>query len=334
MGNREANYHTGRQSDPRIIDITCTHSIKSFTKEQHWYLIMLYVLYFYVRLIFSVIFVSSNTFIPSNRVPIGPGKHHVSRNTTSREASTHASTSGHIRLISPNMLFYLSFVILLGAAAGSNDYKYFDFTRQWSPNSCYKSPHSCKELPASIDSWTIHGLWPSEDATHYPSDCAGSSCRLNSTEIDDLVDEMIQKWPTDYKGSNTKFWSHEYCKHGTCCEDVLPTEHDYFSHALALHDKLDMDAVLAAGGLVPSLTATYHLEQMDAALKAGFGVSRATYWCRFVKEDGTSKQLLFQVSVCIDKEMVPRDCPVTAHQSCDAKKPFYILPWDVLRIGA
>jgi len=45
---------------------------------------------------------------------------------------------------------------------------------------------------------------------------------------------MEQDWPS-YYGPNEEFWAHEWEKHGTCAEDVFPTQLAYFNTTLALH---------------------------------------------------------------------------------------------------
>ena len=54
-------------------------------------------------------------------------------------------------------MLLLTVFLLISAAAADNEYNYFDFTRQWSPNSCYKASHHCKQLPDYITYWTVHG---------------------------------------------------------------------------------------------------------------------------------------------------------------------------------
>ena len=231
-------------------------------------------------------------------------------------------------MMSPwNMLLLLTLV----TAEAQPTYKYFNFVRQWSPNACYTSPHACKHFPTNINTWTIHGLWPSLNATHYPSDCDGEFCNFNSTLIADLAPRLHDEWPSDYKGGDTKFWAHEYCKHGTCCTDLLSTERDFFEKVLCLHAKLDMGAALKRAHVVPDVNKPYGMDQLTDAIREGFNVERATLWCRFVKDgEGETKQLLYQVSICIDKEFKPISCPEQARHSCDEAKAFYLLPFSVL----
>ena len=210
-----------------------------------------------------------------------------------------------------------------------DSYTFFELVRQWSPNMCYQASHACKHLPPTIDTWTIHGLWPTLNSTSYPSNCAGDQCHFDSNNIADLADELHVKWPSDYKGQDTKFWTHEFCKHGTCATDVLCTQHAYFAKALTLHNELDVEAALGAVGIIPDWNQTYSMNRLEDAIRKWFGVDEATYWCRFVRDNGETKQLLYQVSLCLDKKFRVRNCPVMPRHSCDEEKEFYLLPFDV-----
>ena len=236
------------------------------------------------------------------------------------------------------MLVFLSSVLLLSHTLASTNttttYDTFKLVRQWYPNSCYKASPPCISLPRVVKYWTIHGLWPSKRGSTDPAYCAGSSCHLNVSWLPDLVDMMHQRWPTYESGGDAQFWKHEYCKHGTCCTDVFPDVHHYFSAALTLNHHLDVDTALAKAGILPDLNKPYSFTQLDSAMKSSFGVDEATYWCRFVKEDdGSSRQLVFQISVCIAKDSASlntQNCPAPG-KSCVITKPFYLLPFSVLR---
>ena len=53
-------------------------------------------------------------------------------------------------------------------------------------------------------------------------------------QITPVLPLMEQDWPS-YYGPNQEFWAHEWEKHGTCAEDVFPTQLAYFNTTLALH---------------------------------------------------------------------------------------------------
>jgi len=208
----------------------------------------------------------------------------------------------------------------------SNTYRYFNFVRQWSPNGCYHadSRHHCKTQDPSETFWTIHGLWPAYSGSSYPSYC--KTCHFDKYAFNKVINTMHKRWPTDYSGGDTGFWSHEYCKHGTCCQDVFPTELSYFSAALKLNQRLDIDKALSSARIVPSTTRHYSFYEVQKAIKNAFGVNEATYWCRF--SDG--KQLLFQISICVDKSLKTMNCPKGGRVSCRSSQPIYFLPFSAL----
>ncbi len=53
-------------------------------------------------------------------------------------------------------------------------------------------------------------------------------------QITPVLPIMEQVWPS-YYGPNEDFWAHEWEKHGTCAEDVFPTQLDYFNTTVELH---------------------------------------------------------------------------------------------------
>ena len=65
--------------------------------------------------------------------------------------------------------------------------------------------------------YTIHGLWPTWNATSWPQFCDNSSV-FNPDLLGEIVlNEMRRDWYScPGYGNNTSFWSHEWSKHGTC----------------------------------------------------------------------------------------------------------------------
>ena len=49
-----------------------------------------------------------------------------------------------------------------------------------------------------------------------------------------LRQQLDAVWPS-YYGPNEAFWKHEYEKHGSCAEDVFPSELSYFNTTLRMH---------------------------------------------------------------------------------------------------
>lgn len=90
---------------------------------------------------------------------------------------------------------------------------------------------SCYELRLQqcdgSSTWTIHGLWPQWD-----DDCSGEDFDID--KLDSIRDRLDQDWYScpEYHDSNTKFWQHEWEKHGTC---TGMSQVDYFSKGLNLY---------------------------------------------------------------------------------------------------
>ncbi|BGP12162.1 hypothetical protein JCM10213_004728 [Rhodosporidiobolus nylandii] len=142
-------------------------------------------------------------------------------------------------------------------------------------------------------SWTVHGLWPDYCDGTYPAFCDASRQYtdirgiLESKGETELLDFMDTYWK-DYQGDDNSFWSHEWDKHGTCLSSLNTTCYgkaykqydevvDYFERAVSLFKSLPTYDWLAADGIVPSETATYTLEQLQAVAKkhhSGFEI----YW--------------------------------------------------------
>ena len=217
------------------------------------------------------------------------------------------------------MLVFLSSVLLLSHTLASTNttttYDTFKLVRQWYPNSCYKaSPPCISRLPRVVKYWTIHGLWPSR------VNC--TTCHFNPSNISDLEPEMHLRWPSYYKsGGDARFWKHEYCTHGTCCTDEPPSPHKYFSTTLKLNRNLNMDKLLEKAKIVPR-SKPYTFKQLDKAME-----KKATYWCRTVaEEDGSSRQYVYQISLCMDKKLAWIDCSAQS-KKCYRDKPFYLRPF-------
>jgi hypothetical protein len=86
---------------------------------------------------------------------------------------------------------------------------------------------------------------------------------------------------------------------------------------------------------LPDLYTPYTFEQLDRAMKRSFGVDQANYWCRKVlvnDNDGSSKQLVNQISLCIDKDpasLEPRNC-LASGKGCVRGDPFDLIPFGFL----
>ncbi|KAG9344368.1 hypothetical protein JZ751_011037 [Albula glossodonta] len=82
------------------------------------------------------------------------------------------------------------------------------------------------------------------------------------------------------------FVKHEWIKHGTCAvqSETLDTEHKYFSKALELYSKLDLDGTLKTHNIVPS--ETYYMgEQILGQIEICFSKDYTLMDCQTSEED-------------------------------------------------
>ena len=222
-------------------------------------------------------------------------------------------------------------VLLLGLAALSmadNSYDYLKLAIQWPPGAC--SGGRC--ISPVPEQWTVHGLWPQRASGGWPEDCYRPGvCPLQGLQVLDdrivpsLKSEMETHWPSLFldRKTNEKFWEHEYCNHGTCCDEVIliPEPDIYFSQTLQLH--ADITDILETADITPRVSdGPYRFEEVEGALK----VTTADFQCR--KSKG-GRQLLSALRVCLDKTSFALiNCPDNGSKSssCDKTKDFYLTP--------
>jgi ribonuclease T2 len=100
-----------------------------------------------------------------------------------------------------------------------------------------------KDLPKNV--FTMHGLWPSYSSGQQIGDCnKGADVKIVEDQSD-LFLEMDTKWPS-YTSGNTKFWGHEYNKHGFCYTSKYKTQDykEYFRFALNVFKKHSLDMLM------------------------------------------------------------------------------------------
>ena len=81
--------------------------------------------------------------------------------------------------------------------------------------------------------WSIHGLWPQDTLTHYPSFC--KNVEFDIELLNPIMSSLKHEWYSN-RGADEIFWKHEYLKHGTCNFNDF-NEFQYFKTTLDLFDK-------------------------------------------------------------------------------------------------
>ncbi|KAK4399804.1 Extracellular ribonuclease LE [Sesamum angolense] len=200
-------------------------------------------------------------------------------------------------------------------------YDFFYFVQQWSSSYCDTKRSCCYPTTGKpTANFTIHGLWPNYNNGSYPSNCNKNS-PYDGTKVSVLFSRLQVNWATLACPTNngTKFWSHEWEKHGTCSESVLD-QHSYFEATLHIKDKVNLLQILEAAGIRPDDN-FYNVEDIKEAIKAGTGYA-ATVECN---SDPSKNAQLFQIYLCVDasgKDLI--ECPVIPKRKCNSSIQFPI----------
>jgi len=205
-----------------------------------------------------------------------------------------------------------------------NDWDVFLLVTQWPFSACEKENatgyHECV-IPKYVDSWILHGLWPScSNGGYNPQYC--SHQKFDYNKIKDLKDRMMKYWPNLFVNSDKyDFWKHEFEKHGTCAENVegFETENGFFKVALDLRDKYDTGRILSDHGISPR-DAPYKGADVKHALNKGLN-AKGCAACKRVK--GIDGYVLMSTSVCLNKSLQLVNCPYCRGECYDDEIVYY-----------
>ncbi|KAK9277661.1 hypothetical protein L1049_007208 [Liquidambar formosana] len=221
----------------------------------------------------------------------------------------------------PNSPFFIKLLIIqcLSVLSVSQDFDFFYFVQQWPGSYCDTEQSCCYPTtgkPASV--FGIHGLWPNYNDGSYPSNCDPDS-PFDQSQISDLISSLQKSWPTLAcpSGNGSKFWSHEWDKHGTCSESVLD-QHGYFEATLDLKKKANLLHALQSAGIQPD-GESYSLNSIKAAIKDAIGFT--PYIECNVGQSGNSQ--LYQIYLCVDtsgSNII--ECPVLPRGRCGSSIEF------------
>ncbi|OAF68928.1 hypothetical protein A3Q56_03301 [Intoshia linei] len=105
-----------------------------------------------------------------------------------------------------------------------------------------------------------------------------------------LLNDLDEYWPS-YYNEDTKFWAHEWDKHGTCSKDLayLKNEKLYFSHILNIYHYIDVVGKLQNASIVPSCDDSYKTTEIMKALQQNFTLECIEYKVYFYHVDNNSK---------------------------------------------
>ncbi|KAM6977910.1 ribonuclease T2 [Aplochiton taeniatus] len=166
-------------------------------------------------------------------------------------------------------------------------------THHWPTTFC-----TLEHCHPTISYWSLHGLWPDK------GQACNSSWHFNSSQIEDLLPDMLKSWPDLLKPTSSSFWKYEWMKHGTCAARApsLDSQHKYFSKALELYHKLDLTGVLTKFNIVPS-EKYYSLEDIEGAIEKFYQVKPKIQCVHSGKA-----QVLGQIEICFDPDFTLVNC--------------------------
>ncbi|XP_015283497.1 PREDICTED: ribonuclease T2-like, partial [Gekko japonicus] len=110
---------------------------------------------------------------------------------------------------------------------------------------------------------------------------------------------------------------HEWDKHGTCAAmlESLNSQKKYFSKALELYEKLDLNSYLLKLGIKPGNT-YYQLGVIKEALTSVYNVTPKIQCLS--PEQGEEVQTIGQIKFCFTKDFILRNCTESKVDSCPA----------------
>ncbi|XP_042491013.1 extracellular ribonuclease LE-like [Macadamia integrifolia] len=189
----------------------------------------------------------------------------------------------------------------------------------WPGSYCDTSSSCCYSTTGKpATNFSIHGLWPNYDNASYPSNC-DSNTPFDLSQITDLVSSLQVSWPSLScpSSDDTKFWAHEWDKHGTSSEDVL-NEHGYFAAALNLKDQVDLLQILESAGIQPD-GRFYSVDNITQAIAGAVGYTPGID----CSKDTSSNSQLYQIYLCVDTSGANFiECPVLPSSKCSSSVEF------------
>ncbi|KAK7362332.1 hypothetical protein VNO77_04442 [Canavalia gladiata] len=175
--------------------------------------------------------------------------------------------------------------------------------------------------PAS--NFSIHGLWPNFSNGSYPFDCNIDQNPFNQSKITDLIPRAQISWPslacaasnntndTNTSSDNTKFWKHEWDKHGTCSDSILD-QHAYFEFSLNLKDQVDLLQILQYNGIIPD-GELYCVDSIAQAIKEAIGFVPGIT----CNTDPSGNNQLNEIYLCVDNLATKFiECPILPKSTC------------------
>jgi len=212
----------------------------------------------------------------------------------------------------------------------SDEYDTLVIATEWAGSIC-RIKNCNRGRPVNKNFFNIHGLWPNvlADFRKSPFDCKNTKVTINTFPMD-LQSSLNYYWNPMYSTADG-FMNHEWSKHGTCwdpepinyedvpsdlkkvvkdsqgsMDDDKTHQISYFKTTIAVAQKYNVFAALAAYGIVPNTERYLHKAEILAAITDYFKISKFQIKCE--KSQQSNVSYLFEVRLCLDKNYNPMDC--------------------------
>nr|AAZ06135.1 S-RNase [Prunus dulcis] len=214
-------------------------------------------------------------------------------------------------MLEPSLAFpVLAFAFFLCFIMSTGSYVYFQFVQQWPPTTCrLSSKPSNQHRP--LQRFTIHGLWPS----NYSNPRKSSNCnglQFDARKVSPRLRSKLKiSWPNVESDNDTKFWEHEWNKHGTCSQETL-NQTQFFERSHDMWMSYNITNILKNASIVPSATQKWKYSDIESPIKTA--TQRTPFLrCKRDPSHPNNSQLLHEVVICYDyKAKKQIDCNRTA----------------------
>ncbi|XP_029643117.1 ribonuclease DdI [Octopus sinensis] len=202
------------------------------------------------------------------------------------------------------MKSYLVVFLLLASfnTIHGTEFDHYVFAQQWSGVFCEVNDYCLRKL-TTRNTWTIHGLWPSDSDGSSPQFCPRGA-PFDFNKIKSMESQLNEKWPS-YSSPSKEFWKHEWKKHGKCAarQGMMIPESTYFKKALDLNNQLDIFRALKKSNIVPSYDKLYKVSDIKQALERAYGVT-VNLSCKTKDK----KAYITESRICLDLNFRPINC--------------------------
>ncbi|KAL0266307.1 UNVERIFIED_CONTAM: hypothetical protein PYX00_008892 [Menopon gallinae] len=218
------------------------------------------------------------------------------------------------------VLCYFAVLALFSVASGTDEmskhWDYLVFSQKWPVTFCIQQggPESECLFPKNALDWTIHGVWPTRLDGLGPFYC-NTTVKFDVEKVTPIRRKLEEYWPNLEVGKTVEsLWQHEWEKHGTCVLDFEPlnTEEKYFQGGLNLYGKYNITWLLEKVKIFPDRRKEYNVQYMTDQIRKVLSKNPDIH-C--IKRSSNKKFYLFEIRLCLDKELDLIDCDPRFNQN-------------------